>query len=302
MESLKRLVETFETAIGIVQRQATVLMVAVSESDRDQAIISCDRVRAALRQAERIAATLGPEHACHAALLAARRTAAPWIERAPKLSSIRDAQHLFRKFGHRSLPAKGDARDVLSDLDLDGADLSRLDMSRSQFIGVRARDARLVETIARDVRWGWCDFRTGTMTGIRLEGGVLADCTFERATLRARRGMESSLHVRRFRERFSSMRVSMARRSSIAISEAPISRWSIAARRFQRSRCPCAAIFESPIGKRAAWLELASWTASSTACMASRCITIASRSNAPTSHSPTTAWSSEVRTTCVGDS
>ena len=88
MESLKSLVETFETAIGLVRRQATVLMVAVRESDHDQAILCCDRVRAALREAERAAAILGPEHACQAALIAARETAAPWIERVPKISSI----------------------------------------------------------------------------------------------------------------------------------------------------------------------------------------------------------------------
>ena len=180
--------ERFRTAIGVIQKQTVVLMVANGDHDRDLAIIACARVRLALRQAETIATAMAiarmPEASAATAVLhAARQTAAPWILRAPRIASIREAQVMLDRFGTRSLPDHDQHHNELCDVELDGVVLSRLDMSGAHLSGLRAREARLVDSIMRDARLEWCDFSTCAMSGIRLDASVIEDSSFERSNL-----------------------------------------------------------------------------------------------------------------------
>jgi uncharacterized protein YjbI with pentapeptide repeats len=178
----------FRRAIEIVQKQAVVLMVAIGDRNEHLAIVACGRIRTALREAERLSNLLAAETPAlgveaTAMLHAARETVVPWLARAPKALTLREAYELLNHRGASSLPSIGGRRDEIQDLQLDGVDLSHIDLSGAHLSGIRARDSKWNDSIARYVELDWCVFEASAMASIRFDDATISDCSFSRADL-----------------------------------------------------------------------------------------------------------------------
>jgi uncharacterized protein YjbI with pentapeptide repeats len=177
-----------EALLAVARREMLVLAVAVGAIDDDRAAVASARVRWAIGSARQLIFSLEADPnigELAGQLDRAANRAQRWLVSEPPQSMQKIGGLVDRIAARRSRHGRAIAAEHASlvDLDLDGLELSRIQLRGAALVDITARRARLDVADARSTRWLRCDLSASSFANAVFAGSTLERCDLPDAIL-----------------------------------------------------------------------------------------------------------------------